>query len=111
MTPLTPRRDHGHPSWLSAALRPGNPIVLMATIAATELAMLNVVSWARAQGSLAGLALAVAWPWLAAVALPLLWSARPRVPRLAIATRPRVAAAVALAAAVVLLGNLVAVAG
>jgi hypothetical protein len=48
--------------------------LLLGTITATELVMLNIIFWARAQGSVAGLVLAVAWPWVAALIAPTLWS-------------------------------------
>ncbi|MEQ1843003.1 MAG: hypothetical protein ABL994_21585 [Verrucomicrobiales bacterium] len=49
-------------------------LLLMATILASELAMLNIIFWARAQGTIAGLAIATIWPWVVAFSAPLLWS-------------------------------------
>jgi hypothetical protein len=51
---------------------------LLAAVTATELAMLNVIFWARAQGSLTGLVVAVAWPWIAVTAGLALWESRGR---------------------------------
>jgi hypothetical protein len=41
-------------------------LLLLATVTATELMMLNIIFWAREQATLPGLLLAVAWPWFAA---------------------------------------------
>ncbi len=49
--------------------------LLMATILAAELAMLNIIFWARAQGTITGLAVATIWPWVVAFSAPVLWSA------------------------------------
>ena len=53
-------------------------LLLLATVTATELMMLNVIFWARAQASLQGLVLAVAWPWIAAAASLALWETKSR---------------------------------
>jgi hypothetical protein len=93
----------------------GGPIVLMAAITATELAMLNVIFWVRAQGTYAGLVLAVTWPWVAAFLLPFLWAQRGRrlIPKgdSRVGRHPRLAAGIGLALAVaILLERLMAVA-
>src|SRR5262245_24785983 len=68
---LQPERT-SHPSpWRGVML-------LLATVTATELMMLNVIFWARAQAGLPGLVLAGTWPWFAAAASLLLWETRAR---------------------------------
>jgi hypothetical protein len=87
--------------------------LLMATITATELAMLNVIFWARAEGTIPGLAVAVTTPWLAGLVAPLLWTRR-RAPFHAPfrpALRPRLSLGIGLAlAAALLLGRIITVA-
>src|SRR5215203_3827970 len=53
-------------------------LLLLATVTATELMMLNVIFWARAQASLPGLVLAVTWPWIAAAVSLLIWETKSR---------------------------------
>lgn len=101
-------RTYAHQPLARSILQPGNPLLLMVVIAATELALLNVILWARAEGTIGGLALAVTWPWIAAVLLPAIWSMAGglRVTRAgALVTRPRAVAA-ALTIGVVLFSNL-----
>jgi len=86
------------------------PLLLMATILAAELAMLNIIFWAIAQGMIPGLAIATIWPWVVAFSAPLLWSASQRrvtAPSvLSPVHRPGLAAGVGLALiAVVLAGR------
>lgn len=52
--------------------------ILLATVTATELVMLNIIFWAQAQGSISGLMLAVISPWAVALAAPLLITSRQR---------------------------------
>jgi len=54
--------------------------LLLATVSATELVMLNIVLLARAQASLAGLIAAVVWPWVAALGGAAVWSTKDRWP-------------------------------
>ena len=87
-------------------------LLLTATVAATEAMMLNVIFLARAQASLAGLALAVVWPWVAALASVVLWATRerwlPALARRAAPLQPNVSLGIAAAlAAIVLIGRLV----
>jgi hypothetical protein len=53
-------------------------LLLLATVTATELMILNVIFWARAQASLPGLVLAVTWPWIASAAGLLIWEMKSR---------------------------------
>ena len=53
-------------------------LLLLATVTATELMMLNIIFWARAEASLPGLALAVAWPWMAAAVSLAIWQTKER---------------------------------
>jgi hypothetical protein len=78
--------------------------LLLTTVTATELAMLNIIFWAQAQGTLPGLMLAVVTPWALAFAAPLLVAGRrQRLPlrtpnRLALHPRLSLGLGVALAA-------------
>jgi len=90
-------------------------LLLLATVTATELVMLNIILWARAQASLAGLVLAVTWPWIVAAAGIALWETRGRwVPagvRRPVAMHSRLSLGIGAALAVIVLfGRLVAVA-
>ena len=89
--------------------------LLLATISATELVMLNIIFLAREQASLAGLVAAVVWPWVSALGGIAVWSTKDRwVPVLtqrAWPLQPRVLLGFAAAlAAIVLISRLVVVA-
>ena len=89
--------------------------LLLATISATELAMLNIIFLARAQASLAGLVAAVVWPWVAALSGIAVWSTKdrwvPAISQRAWPLQPKVSLAIAAAlAAIVLISRLVVVA-
>jgi hypothetical protein len=71
---MTPRRTSG------AQISPiRGTLLLMGVITACELAMLSVIFWARAQGNIEGLVLAVIWPWAVGIGAPVLWSQAPRL--------------------------------
>lgn len=84
-----------------------SPIMLFAALAITELIMLNAIAWARGHGGYSDLAFAISWPWIGALALPLLWSAREHRflnrPSAALQRRPRLAAGLGFALALALL--------
>jgi hypothetical protein len=89
--------------------------LLLATVTATELAMLNIIFWAQAQGTIPGLVLAVAWPWAVAFIAPMLWTLRrqrsPRRRPVRLTLHPRLSLAIGLVlAAAALLSQLVSVA-
>ena len=103
MKSTTPQRTNANPF--------SGVLLLMATILAAELAMLNIIFWARAQGTIIGLAVATIWPWVVAFSAPMLWSASRRWfagrPVASPVHRPGVAAGVGLAlVAAVLAGRL-----
>jgi hypothetical protein len=73
-TPNAPAGTVPHPEtspWRGVRL-------LLVTVFATELAMLNIIFLARAQASLAGLVAAVVWPWIAALGGIAVWSTKDR---------------------------------
>jgi len=89
--------------------------LLLATVSATELVMLNIILLARAQASLAGLVAAVVWPWVAALGGAAVWSTKdrwaPSLSQRAWPLQPRVLLGFAAAlAAIVLISRLVVVA-
>lgn len=89
--------------------------LLLATVTATELAMLNIIFWAQAHGTVPGLVLAVVWPWAVAFVAPMLWyswrqrfSLRTPAP---LRLHPRLSLGIGLAlAAAALLGQLMSIA-
>ena len=114
------QRGHSPKALAMAAQPSASPwrgvVLLMATVSATELMMLNIIFLAGAQASLAGLALAVIWPWAAALAGVTLWSTKERwMPALAqrdlpvhLPVQPKASLGIAAAlAAIVLIGRLV----
>ena len=89
--------------------------LLLATVTATELAMLNIIFWVQAQGTVPGLVLAVAWPWAVAFIVPTLWSLwRQRSPQrrpIRLTLHPRLSLGIGLTlAAAALLGQVMSIA-